>query len=131
MCMSAVWLIGHARVDKEAYPCLKQYAVDGDNWLFSHVPTRRHAKAQKSRPQAAARPASSAAAAAPSGPAVSGAAPRQMQQHHLQHQVPSRSHTLVCLMFPHVLDRHAPVHGSKLWSHISVVVYSLFRQHHG
>lgn len=69
-------LTGHASDDEEAYPCLKQYAADGDDWLFSHVPTSRHAKAQKCRPQAAARPAAvpassaAAAAAAPSGPAV-------------------------------------------------------------
>lgn len=67
-------LIGHAGDDEEAYPCLKQYAADGDDWLFSHVPTSRHAKAQQSKPEAAARPAavpaSSAAAAAPSGSAV-------------------------------------------------------------
>ena len=67
--MSVVCLAGHASDDEEAYPCLKQYAADGDDWLFSHVPTSRHAK---SRPQAAARPAaataSSAAATAPAGP---------------------------------------------------------------
>ena len=64
-------LTGHASDDEEAYPCLKQYAADGDDWLFSHVPTSRHAKAQKSGSQAAqptAPAASSAAATAPAGP---------------------------------------------------------------
>lgn len=84
-------LTGHASDDEEAYPCLKQYAADGDDWLFSHVPTSRHSKAQKSRSQTAAEPAapaaSSAAATAPPGPssrqprssATAGPSPRSGQ----------------------------------------------------